>query len=130
MTGLIPPPSPTTAAAGGELLRSLEHELNQVRRGVRLQIESRLASLTGFSADCVDDNRQVAAAIHRLLDGYGFRVRCGHCNRAAILRVSTRKGAAGGVFVFDHTIDGRRTFHGGGRTVPPLHLMVKPARGG
>ena len=112
-----------------DLLRSLEQELNQLRRGVRRQIEKRLASLAGTAGLSVAENREIASAIHRLLDGYGFRVRCGQCNRAAILRVSTRKSAPGGVFVFDHTIDGRRTFHGGGRTVPPLLLTVKPPRG-
>jgi hypothetical protein len=34
----------------------------------------------------------------------------------------------GGVFVFDHYIDRRRTFHGGGSTMPAVRVLAKPAR--
>jgi hypothetical protein len=34
----------------------------------------------------------------------------------------------GGAFVLDHTIEGKRTFHGGSSSVPPIQLTAKPER--
>ena len=123
--------APTEVLAGADaenLLRRMQQDLNQIRRRVRLQIQSQLQAFTGQSLPTIQQNQELAAAIHALLDGHGLRVRCAQCGHPAILRVSSRKSMPCGAFVFDHTIDGRRTFHGGTSVVPELKLTAKPSR--
>jgi len=109
-------------------MAELEQELNRLQRTIRLTIQSHLAPWVGRSMGCLQQNRILAKKLHALLDSHGLRVMCSECGRPAILRVSPRRGVAEGVFVFDHTIDGRRTFHGGKSTLPPLHLVAKLPR--
>lgn len=109
-------------------MAELQQQLNRLQRTIRLAIQSKLAQLAGRSMGSLAQNRQLAKSLHELLDGHGLRVMCSECGRPAILRVSPRRGSADGVFVFDHTIDGRRTFHGGRSTMPELHLVAKPVR--
>ena len=113
-----------------KLLQSLEEELNRMRRSIRLSLQNKLASLTGRSLGSLELNQSLARSIHAMLDQHGFRIRCHQCGHAAILRVSPRKGMDAGAFVFDHTVEGKRTFHGGGAHIPPIHLVAKPARRG
>ena len=107
---------------------AMQREFNRLQREIRLAIQDRLGKFSGCSLGDLDANRQLAAAIHQLLDSHGLRVRCNECGHAAILRVSPRRGLPNGVFVFDHTIDGRRTFHGGRGTIPAIVLIGKPPR--
>ncbi len=109
-------------------MTELEQELNRLQRAIRLAIQTQLAKLTGKSLGDLEQNKQLAASIHRLLESHALRIRCNECGHAAILRVSPRPGTPAGVFVFDHTIDGKRTFHGGKVTVPVIRLVAKPAR--
>lgn len=109
-------------------LASLERQLNRLQRSIRLSIQTQLAGLTGTSLDDLESNRQLAESIHQLLDGHGLRMQCSECGHPAILRVSPRTGVANGVFVFDHSIEGRRTFHGGKAVMPEIRLIAKPAR--
>jgi hypothetical protein len=109
-------------------MNELQRELNRLQRAIRVAIQDQLAKLTGRSLGDLDQNRKLAASIHELLDSHGLRVRCAECGHPAILRVSPRDGSAHGAFVFDHTIDGKRTFHGGKGTVPTLRLVAKPPR--
>lgn len=109
-------------------MAELDRELNRLQRTIRLAIQERLRQFTGRSLGTLAANREFARAIHRLLDSHGLRVRCSECGHPAILRVSPRRGSAAGAFVFDHAIEGRRTFHGGGGRVPELQLVAKPAR--
>ncbi len=109
-------------------LDGLRMEMNRLQRSIRLAIQSHLAKLAGASLDDLEQNKQLVQSLHELLDGHGLRVRCNECGHPAILRVSPRRGADHGVFVFDHTIDGRRTFHGGRQAMPALHLISKPPR--
>ena len=111
-----------------ETMAELHQELNRLQRTIRLAIQAKLEQFAGRSLGSVRLNREWAKSIHELLDSHGLRVMCSECGRPAILRVSPRPGSAGGVFVFDHTIEGRRTFHGGRSTMPQLHLVAKPAR--
>ncbi len=106
----------------------MEREFNRLQRDIRLAVQEKLAEFTGRSMGNLELNRRLASAIHRLLDGHGLRVRCNECGHPAILRVSPRAGSAEGVFVFDHTIDGRRTFHGGRGSMPAIVLVAKPPR--
>ncbi len=119
---------PLTAKEAQQTLTQLQEELNRLQRSIRLAIQGQLAKLAGCSLDNLERNQQLAQSIHELLESHGLRVRCNECGHPAILRVSPRAGIANGVFVFDHTIDGRRTFHGGRSTMPEVRLVAKPAR--
>jgi len=120
-------PGEAAAAAQAELA-DLEREMNRLRRSIRMAIQRRLRRWAGRSLGTLADNRRLARAIHELLDAHGLRVRCNECGHPAILRVSPRKGSAAGAFVFDHSIDGRRTFHGGAGVMPEVKLVAKPPR--
>lgn len=109
-------------------LGELQEEINRLQRSIRLSIQSQLIKLAGQSLGSLEHNQQLASSIHALLESHGLRVRCSECGHPAILRVSPRAGIAHGVFVFDHTIEGRRTFHGGRTSMPEVRLMAKPAR--
>lgn len=111
-----------------EVLLLLQQDLNRFQRSLRLTMQEKLQELVGRSLGSLEHNRALAATIQTMLDQHGFRVRCHQCGHAAILRVSPRKAIPTGAFVFDHTIDGRRTFHGGSSSVPPIHLIARPQR--
>jgi hypothetical protein len=109
-------------------LGKLRQTLNRLQREIRLAIQEQLAEFSGQSLGSIEANRQLARSIQDTLDSHGLRVRCSHCGQPAILRVSPRAGADAGVFVFDHTVDGRRTFHGGRTVLPEIRLVSKPPR--
>ena len=109
-------------------MAALEQELNRLQRSIRLTIQSQLAKFAGQSLGSLEQNQHLATPIHELLESHALRVRCLECGHPAILRVSPREGSAHGVFVFDHTIDGKRTFHGGKGSVPMILLVAKPPR--
>lgn len=126
-------PSPATQDSSddgdaGAMLADLEQQLNRLQRSIRNAIQAELASLVGKSLGSLEHNQQLVGSIHQLLDGHGFRMQCSECGHPAILRVSPRAGIANGAFVFDHSIDGRRTFHGGRAVMPAIRLVAKPAR--
>ena len=119
---------PTLSPAEAEAaLLELNQDLNRLQRAIRLAIQKQLSKMVGRSFDELSQNRQFAESVHELLDSHGLRVRCLECGHPAILRVSPR-GKGSGVFVFDHTIEGKRTFHGGRGTVPIIRLVAKPPR--
>lgn len=121
-------PDSISAALAASPLAGIEREINRLQREIRLKIQDQLAGLTGRSLGDLRQNQRLAATIAQLLDAHGLRIRCDQCGHPAILRVSPRSGMPAGAFVFDHTIAGRRTFHGGSATVPPIHLLAKPRR--
>ncbi|MFG0267945.1 MAG: hypothetical protein ACF8AM_22740 [Rhodopirellula sp. JB055] len=110
------------------MLHALQWELNRIQRTVRLTMQEKLQGLVGQSLPTLEENRELARSIQKMLDAHSLRIRCPQCGHAAILRVSPRKGMPGGAFVLDHTIDGKRTFHGGSSSVPPIQLTAKPER--
>ncbi|PHQ34312.1 hypothetical protein CEE69_16690 [Rhodopirellula bahusiensis] len=112
----------------GQMLKSLQWELNRIQRTVRLTLQSKLQGLVGQSLPTLSENRELANSIQKMLDTHSLRIRCPQCGHASILRVSPRKGMPGGAFVLDHTIDRKRTFHGGSSSVPPIQLTAKPER--
>lgn len=116
------------AAAATRMLARLQREMNRLQREIRLTIQAQLSQMNGKSLGSLEANQELARSIHEMLDSHGLRVRCPQCGNAAILRASPRAGAPNGVFVFDHTVDGKRTFHGGRTVVPEIHLTAKPSR--
>ncbi|TWU09766.1 hypothetical protein [Allorhodopirellula heiligendammensis] len=120
--------SPNTLIPAAEALELLQQEVNRIQRLMRLTLQSKLQDLVGRSLGSLEHNRALAGAIQSMLDQHGFRIRCHQCGHPAILRLSPRKGIPTGAFVFDHSINGRRTFHGGTAAVPPIHLVAKPGR--
>jgi hypothetical protein len=119
---------PMTNSEAQQAMAELDQELNRLQRSIRLAIQAQLAKLTGRSLGNLEQNQSLAESIHQLLDSHGLRMQCSECGHPSILRVSPRGGSANGVFVFDHTIDGRRTFHGGRGAVPQIRLVAKPPR--
>ncbi len=117
-----------TVVPAEQVLEKLQQEINRIQRSMRLTLQAKLQDLVGRSLPSLEHNRALAAAIQAMLDQHGFRIRCPQCGNPAILRVSPRKGMSAGAFVLDHTINGRRTFHGGTAEVPEIHLIVKPQR--
>jgi len=120
-------PQTLSPAEAETALLELDQELNRLQRTIRLAIQGQLSKMVGRSFDNLKQNRELAESIHQLLDSHGLRVCCLECGHPAILRVSPR-GNSSGVFVFDHTIAGKRTFHGGRKTVPLIRLVAKPPR--
>ena len=125
-----PTDPPDDAAIAEQVLGDLKRQMNRLQREIRLAIQSQLSQMAGRSLGSLEANRELARSIQEMLDAHGLRVRCTHCGHPAILRVSPRKGSPRGAFVFDHSIDGRRTFHGGAGVVPELRLVSKPTRRG
>ncbi len=117
----------SASVAGSQMLR-LQQQLNRLQRTVRLTMEAEFLLFFGKSFGSLAANQEVVAMIQDVLESHGLRVRCPECGHPAILRCSARPGVASGVFVLDHTIEGRRTFHGGTSTVPELKLLAKPPR--
>jgi hypothetical protein len=106
----------------------LAQQINRLQRTVRTTIENELSDWTGQNYGSLAANQDVAKMIHQMIDSHGLRIRCPECGHPAILRCSARPGVPEGVFVFDHSIEGRRTFHGGGATLPAMRVVAKPAR--
>ena len=121
-------PNPLTVSETTHGLDQLHQELNRLQRAVRLAIQTQLSTWSGRALGNLEQNRELADSIHRLLESHGLRIQCTECGHPAILRVSPRPGNPNGLFVFDHTIDGRRTFHGGIAVVPAIKLVAKPPR--
>ena len=117
-----------TSQEAASTMGELEQELNRLQRTIRLAIQAQLGKLSGRSMGSLEQNQQLVDSIHQLLDSHGLRMRCIECGHPAILRVSPRSGIVNGAFVFDHTIDGKRTFHGGKSCVPVIRLVAKPPR--
>ncbi len=110
------------------MLTELDQELNRLQRQIRIAIQIKLAELSGKSFGSLEANKSFVTRIHEMLDGHGLRVKCPECGTPAILRVSPRKGAAAGSFVFDHKVNGKRTFHGGAGVMPKVSLVAKLPR--
>ncbi|WP_157609882.1 hypothetical protein [Roseimaritima ulvae] len=115
-------------AAASDAMQQLNQQLNHLQRSIRQAIEAYLHSMVGQSFGTVAENQQFVRSVQALLESHGLRVRCPECGHPAILRCSRSRGSVGGVFVFDHYIQGRRTFHGGGSTLPKVSVIAKPAR--
>lgn len=120
--------TPLSSEDAQNTLGQLQQELNRLQRSIRLAIQSQLNKLSGQSMATLEENKELVKSIHQMLESHGLRVQCTECGHPAILRVSPRDGVKNGVFVFDHTINGKRTFHGGSSTLPELRLVAKPAR--
>lgn len=109
-------------------LQQLAQQVNRLQRTLRLVIERELVQWQGLDLGSLEANQELAKRLAELVDSHGLRFRCPECGHPAILRCSARPGLPRGVFVFDHSVQGKRTFHGGGTVVPQLKLVSKPPR--
>jgi len=115
-------------AEAAQRLIVLKQQIQRLQRSVRLAIENELTHWSGKTYGSLQANQDVVRMLHEMVDSHGLRLRCPECGHPAILRCSARPGIDAGVFVFDHQVDGRRTFHGGGIVLPVLRLVAKPPR--
>lgn len=111
-----------------DALLELEKQLNRLHRSIRIAIQDYLKPMEGKRHRTLQENQKAVNQIQKLLERYGLRIQCPECGTPSILRVSPRKNAVDGVFVFDHKVNGKRTFHGGRTTLPLMRLVEKPAR--
>ncbi|MEM6691468.1 MAG: hypothetical protein AAF664_18720 [Planctomycetota bacterium] len=109
-----------------EWLVSVERDMAAMRRQIRLQLQARLDEWVGFRCSDVESAAKLAKAVQKLLDQHGLRASCPYCGHPAVVRQTQRGDRV--VFVFDHTIDGKRTFHGGRAEWPKIKLVAKPER--
>lgn len=96
------------------------------REAIRRTLEQVVQNMTGLRPESLQQGRDVSSRIHQLLDANGLRVACPQCGAPAILRC--QNGGSGALFVFDHTLAGGRTFHGGTPALPRLAVVPKPRR--
>lgn len=109
-------------------IEQLAVQLNHIQRSIRQAIEGYLTTVAGQSFGSQQDNQAFAKQLQQLLDAHGLRLRCPECGHPAILRFNRSRDASGGAFAFDHYIDGRRTFHGAGASIPKARVIAKPKR--
>ena len=111
-------------------LGQLGEQLTGLQRSMRQAIDQTLSQLGGASFGALEANQRFTQIMHELLEQHGLRVVCSECGNPAILRCSKNARAPTGFFVFDHYINGKRTFHGGSTTLPQLAVTAKPPRKG
>ena len=99
-----------------------------VQATIRLTLEQHLSTFSGWNFGSLAGNSAFAVRVQELLDQFGFRVICPQCGSPAILRCQNTGNAKSGVFLYDHTLDSGRTFHGGPTSFPKLSLVPRPAR--
>ncbi len=109
-------------------IKQLEDEIQSYHLSIQKSIEARLRQFQGWAFSSFAENQEFAKMVHRILDEHGLRVRCPECSYPSILRCLKSGNSKNGVFVFDHYLDGGRTFHGGPSTFPVVTVLPKPAR--
>jgi hypothetical protein len=92
------------------------------------KLERQLLTFAGWSFGTLEDNQAFAGRVHELLDQFGLRVSCPQCGAPAILRCQNTGNSKTGVFLFDHTLESGRTFHGGPTSFPRVSLVARPIR--
>lgn len=120
----------TSIREATDRLAQLADQLTGLQLSMRSAIDQTLGQLRGASFGSLQANQRFARVIQDLLETHGLRVVCPECGNPAILRCSKNPRARDGVFVFDHSVAGRRTFHGGYTTLPVLQVVSKPPRRG
>ncbi len=111
-----------------EQLTAAANNASALQATIRITLEQHLATFSGWSFGSLADNHAFTAGVQDLLDQFGFRVSCPHCGSPAILRCQNTGNSKAGVFLYDHTLDSGRTFHGGPTSFPKLMLVPRPAR--
>lgn len=100
----------------------------RLQDSIRDTLGQYLATFTGWNFGTLEDNQAFTTRVHLLLDQFGLRVCCPQCGAPAILRCQGTGNSKTGVFLYDHTLNSGRTFHGGPSTFPSLTLVPRAAR--
>jgi hypothetical protein len=111
-----------------EQLASAASAASAVQATIRITLEQHLATFSGWNFGSLDGNQTFTTRVQELLDQFGFRVACPHCGSPAILRCQNTGNSKSGVFLYDHTLESGRTFHGGPTSFPKLTLVPRQAR--
>ncbi len=109
-------------------LAATQAEIEGYKRAIAVSLEVTLDSYAGANFGSLSNNRTFTKKVQELLDANGLRVACPECGSPAILRCQPAGNAKSGVFLYDHYLEGGRTFHGGPTTFPKLRLVSKPPR--
>jgi predicted RNA-binding Zn-ribbon protein involved in translation (DUF1610 family) len=109
-------------------LAAAKTEIEAFQEAIRKSLEVTLNHHAGWNFGSLRNNQTFTTAVHQMLDTYGLRVACPECGAPAILRCQAAGNARTGVFLYDHTLDKGRTFHGGPTTFPQVKLVPKPPR--
>lgn len=109
-------------------LAATRAEIEGFKRAIRVSLEVTLNGFAGWNFGSLNNNRTFTKSVQELLDSNGLRVECPECGTPAILRCQPAGNAKTGVFLYDHSLDSGRTFHGGRTTFPKLKLVPKPPR--
>jgi predicted RNA-binding Zn-ribbon protein involved in translation (DUF1610 family) len=100
--------------------------LHQV--AIRRAVEGAVRGLAGMNCGSFAANRAMAKSVQVLLAENGLRLVCPECGQPAILRCQRAGTSKTGAFQYDHTVDGRRTFHGGSTSFPLATVVPAPPR--
>jgi predicted RNA-binding Zn-ribbon protein involved in translation (DUF1610 family) len=123
--GAAPQQALAQAAAQMNACRQ-EIVLHQV--AIRHTIQSTVRSLAGRNCGSFEANRSLAKSVQQLLAENGLRAECPECGQPAILRCQRAGNSKSGAFQYDHTVAGRRTFHGGSASFPLVTVVPAPPR--
>lgn len=109
-------------------LAAAKSEIETFQEAIRTSLEVTLNHHAGWNFGSLRNNQTFTKAVQQMLESYGLRVACPECGAAAILRCQPAGNSRTGVFLYDHTLDRGRTFHGGPTTFPQVKLVPKPPR--
>lgn len=105
----------------------IDAAVSQIKRRIVTLLENEFRKYADVNFGSLSANQEFCRRLHRILEENGLRVRCPECGTPAILRCQGSRKTSG-QFVFDHTFNTRRTFHGGTSVVPRLTIVPKPER--
>ena len=109
-------------------LEATRAEIEAFQDAIRVSLEITLNGYAGANFGSLKNNQTFTRYVQQLLDANSLRVECPECRSAAILRCQAAGNAKTGSFLYDHYLEGGRTFHGGPTTFPPVKLIAKPPR--
>ncbi|HEX3151932.1 MAG TPA: hypothetical protein VHR66_27920 [Gemmataceae bacterium] len=106
-----------------ELLEGLNWELDQMHLSMIRRFQDWLTTIESRSFGSLEANQRVTGQIQltasRLSQAFACtKEGCGHP-----ARLRCKPGRGDGSFVFEHTVDGKMTYHGGRTTFPALRLV-------
>jgi len=106
-----------------DILDRLNNRIEEALKEPMQDFQSYLLTLEGKSFESFEANHTITTIIQRTASQLRLAFACAKegCGHAAKLRC--KSGKAHGAFIFEHSVGGKQTFHGGRTTFPPLRLI-------